>query len=389
MRERVAIVGAGIVGVAHAWREAVRGASVTLFERSTRAEGASVRNFGMIWPIGQPADRLDTSLLSRGLWDEFLRETGAWNDASGSLHVATRADEWRVLSEFAQSATALGYSCRLLNAAEVRDASPAVRGENLLGGLYSDTEMGVDPREALRVAPGWLAERFGVNFVPSTTIVEVDLPTVRSSTGERWEFDRVTVATGADFATLYPEAFAAKALARCKLQMMRTAPQPAGWRTGPMIASGLTLRHYPTFAACEGLPALRARIAEETPELDRYGIHVMAAQNGLGEVVLGDSHEYGAAIDPFDKEEITRLMLRELHALLDLPDWSLSARWHGLYAVQPSGDVQFVHRPAEGVTIVLATGGCGMTLSFGLAEQMAAGRTPIAHPSETALAGSP
>ena len=136
-----------------------------------------------------------------------------------------------------------------------------------------------------------------------------------------------------------------------------------------MIASGLTLRHYPTFAICPGIEALKRRIADETPELDRYGVHVMAAQNGLGEVVLGDSHEYGADIDPFDKEEIESLMLRELHALIDLPDWRLASRWHGVYAIQPNGEPQFVHSPEEGVTIVIATGGTGMTMSFGLAEQ--------------------
>lgn len=379
MSERVAVVGAGIVGIAHAWREAARGAEVTLFERSPRAEGASVRNFGMVWPIGQPTPHREAALHSRSLWNEFTRETGVWCHAEGSVHLATREDELAVLAEFAEKAPRLGYDCRLLTAEEAKFASPA-SGAGVLGGLYSPSEMGVDPREVIAAAPPWLAERFGVKIEFGTAIHEIDLPTVTASDGRRWDFDRATVASGADFATLYPDLFAEHALARCKLQMMRTVPQPGGWRIGPMIASGLTLRHYANFAVCESLSALRERVANETPELDRYGIHVMAAQNGLGEVVLGDSHEYGEQITLFDREEITRLMLRELRGLIELPDWDLVAQWHGIYAIQPSGEPQFIHTPAEGVDVVIATGGCGMTMSLGLADQAvqrrATGRTP-------------
>ena len=81
--------------------------------------------------------------------------------------------------------------------------------------------------------------------------------------------------------------------------MMQTAEQPDDWRMGPLIAGGLTLQHYQSFESCPGLQALKKRIAEETPEINRFGIHVLASQNDAGEILLGDSHEYGDDISDY------------------------------------------------------------------------------------------
>jgi FAD dependent oxidoreductase TIGR03364 len=367
-RGTVAIVGGGILGLAHAWAAARRGWRVLLYERGLLALGASVRNFGMIWPIGQPAGALHAcALRSRAAWLELAERASIWVDPCGSLHLAFATDEWAVLQEFAGQADPLGCGCQLWNSAQVQARSPAVRHDALCGALWSPNELCVDPHEALGRLPLWLHETLGVELHYGTLITAVDLPHLRASTGQTWDADRVIVCSGTDFKTLFPQVFAAAGIQQCKLQMMRTAPQPGGWRLGPHLAGGLTLCHYAAFRGCPSLSALRERLAVELPNYVRYGIHVMAAQNRRGEVVIGDSHEYDDAIEPFDKSVIDTLILDYLGRMVRLPDASIAEHWHGLYAKHPTRSI-FSAEPQPGVTVMVSPGGAGMTLAFGLAE---------------------
>lgn len=366
----IGIVGAGIVGLAHAWSAVKRGHSVTLFERAPKAQGASIRNFGMIWPIGQSAGtNYQTALHSRQLWLEASSQAKFWCEERGSLHLAYENDEHEILQEFVDRKNETGFECELWNADQTQVKCPAIHRDRLKSAMWSPTELVVDPREVIATLPDWLAEQFNVQLQFNTTIQSIHETTAHDTTGRQWPFDAMVICSGADFETLFPETLQSAGLRKCKLQMMRTVPQPDGWQIGSHLAGGLTLRHYSSFEICSTLPRLKERIAQQNPKLDQWGIHVMASQNRLGEVILGDSHEYDDAIEPFDRLEIDDLMLAELHKLIELPDWTLSARWHGIYAKHPS-DVQFVAEPQSGVRIVSATGGAGMTMSFALAEQL-------------------
>jgi hypothetical protein len=149
--------------------------------------------------------------------------------------------------------------------------------------------------------------------------------------------------------------------------MMRTSAQPNGWQLGPSLAAGLTLRFYPAFQVCTTFPTLSRRIAEETPEYDRWGIHALVSQTADGALTLGDSHEYGLAVDIFNKEEIDELILRATRQFLRAPDLGIAERWSGVYAKHPEKPL-VVMEPEDGVRIVASPGGSGMTLSFGVAE---------------------
>jgi FAD dependent oxidoreductase TIGR03364 len=378
-QEHVAVIGAGIVGLAHAWSAAERGHAVTVFERSPRASGASIRNFGMVWPIGQPHGELfHTALLSRQRWLQVASSAGISVRQSGSIHLAHHDDEWDLLQEFAALAKDLEVPCQLVNPDQIHKLTPGANPSGLRGGLHSPSELCVNPREATRSLPAWLSEQFGVQFhflspvtavepIPGSAAGTADSLLLTTSDGTRHRFHRVILCCGAELHSLFPTELAASELVPCKLQMLSIRPPDPTWLLGPHLASGLTLRHYRLFEVCPSLAKVRARIATDSPELDRFGIHVMASQNNHGEIILGDSHEYGDDIEPFDKAEIDELILRELRKVFQLPSWTIAERWHGVYAKHPRLPV-FQSSPLPGLQIFTGTGGAGMTMSFGLAE---------------------
>jgi FAD dependent oxidoreductase TIGR03364 len=364
----VAVVGAGIVGLAHAYWAARSGRRVVVFERNPAALGASVRNFGMVWPIGQPAGRLhEIALRSREIWLEVLQQAKLPYLQTGSLHATYREDEAAVGKEFSEKAASLGYECAWLTRSETLARSRAVRSEGLLGALWSPTEMTVDPRQIIRSLPQFLSERYGVQFYFNSAVQRVESSALDTA-DQRYEADAIIVAGGDDFQTLFPECFRDSGLTRCKLQMMRTVPQPEQWRLGPSLAFGLTFKHYPTFQVCTTLRALKDRIARETPELDVWGIHVMVSQTALHELTIGDSHEYGLAVNIFDNPAVNRLILDYAKTYLRVPTLEIAQQWHGVYAKHPEQPYLRL-TPADGVRVVTVTSGIGMTMSFGLAEQ--------------------
>src|SRR5262249_53048 len=151
-------------------------------------------------------------------------------------------DEAQVLREFAGEAPQ-DRPCELWAPGQVAARFPAVVPTGLRAGLWSPTELAVDPRQVLAELPGWLARAFGVEFGVGEAVLRSDPPSVVTPRGAR-SARRLVLCTGADFRELAPEAFADSGLVPCKLQMMRSQPYGDRFRVGTHLAAGLTLRHY-------------------------------------------------------------------------------------------------------------------------------------------------
>lgn len=157
-RKSAIVIGAGIVGLAMARSLAERGYHVIVFERNAKAIGASVRNFGMIWPVGQPNGVLyERALVSKFIWKLVCTESKLWYEEKGSLHVAGNDLEWQVIQEFA----AINKNMRpvaALDAVQTLDKSKAVNPSKLKGALWSADEMIIEARAAMEKLPVYLQE---------------------------------------------------------------------------------------------------------------------------------------------------------------------------------------------------------------------------------------
>lgn len=372
-RPRAVVIGSGIIGLAHAITAVEAGFEVVLCERDARALGASVRNFGTLWPIGCAfGPEREQALFGVRRWKEIAARAGIWTSPKGSLSLAYREEAWSVLSQFAAQHAVF----ELLEPAEVLQRFPASNPEGLRGALYSPHETVVHPPSAIPAVAGH-AGSLGVEMHFGTPVVKVHEDEVETSDGRRLRFDHLVIAAGEEIRLLFPEELAAAQVHKCRLQMMRTVSQPQGFELGPIFVSDLTLCHYPAFRECPATEALRARLEAELPEHHRHGVHVIAAQHPDGSLTLGDSHEYGNDLAPDSLTEVDELILAALRDFVRIPDLRIAARWQGTYLKSKLGRTQVVLHPRPRVTLVTAMGGLGMTLGWGLArETIASWGTP-------------
>jgi len=373
MQKSAIVIGAGIAGLAITRSLAERGYKITVFERNERAVSASIRNFGMVWPVGQPEGYLyDRAMRSKSIWQTVCSEAGLWHSETGSLHAVYNDLELTIVNEFVE-ATKSHRPVAVLSPEETLQKSEAVNPTGLKGALWSADEMIVESRVAIAKIPAYLTEKYGVTFHFNTAISQVAHPTVTAGS-QSWSADEIYVCSGAEFETLYPEVFATNNFTKCKLQMMRFVAQQNNWRIGPSLCGGLSMIHYKAFEAAASLPQLKKYYEDNLPDYIKWGIHVMVSQNAEGELTIGDSHEYGLVHDPFDKQFINQLVVDYLKEFAAFKNWDVLQTWNGIYPKKTDGKTDFVYSPEQGVTIVNGLGGAGMTLSFGFAEEVVGGK---------------
>ncbi len=278
-------------------------------------------------------------------------------------------EELDVLEELSSIFQDSGRPVTLITPEQIGNRFKGINQTNLKGGLFSNDEVIIDPREGIRNLPTYLNQKLGIEFIWGTAISRVKPGSVFSGS-TRFDADLIFICSGADFETLYPEVFNQQKITKCKLQMMRFVSDKPNYNLGTSICGGLSLLHYKSFTASKALETLKAKLQNELPEHLKWGIHVMVSQNMKGELTVGDSHEYGLDFDPFDKHFINQLILDYLKKMVHIDQWRLIESWNGIYPKMTNGKTDLHLEVENGVHIVNGIGGNGMTLSFGFAEEI-------------------
>lgn len=363
----VVVVGAGMLGIAHAWAAAKRGLSVAVIERSRQAHGATIRNFGQVIVTGQPPGMmLSHAQQARELWLELAARARFHVRANGSLVLARNAQERDVLEEFATTRLqAEGYRAELLSARQVSEFFDG-RLAHHCAAIQGLDDLQIYSREALPAITRYLAEALGVTFITGTLARAAQEGEVHTTAGA-FRGQQVFVCPGHDYLTLFPELFAPLNLEVTRLQMLRAEFESRPFALDRPLLTGLSCVHYGAFSDLPSAQALRETIREQTPMLLDNGIHLLISPTPYGELIIGDSHRYGEDALPFNEEAVD-------DAMLDLASQALGCRlkvrerWQGVYGTQ--GPAPFSVLPVDpSTTVAVMHSGVGMTVGLAIGER--------------------
>jgi FAD dependent oxidoreductase TIGR03364 len=366
----VAIIGAGILGLAHAHAFARRGLRVTVFERSGTPVGASIRNFGMVLVTGQPPGAMHAlAEASREIWLGWARDAGLHMRRSGSLMFARSTAEAHVMEAFAETrARESGYDAAMLSRAALNDLYDGRFGKHHAA-LHGRADLQVFSREAVPALIDYLQRTHGVDFRFGTMVRSIEGGLLDTTAGA-WRAEHVVVCAGHDYVSLLAPELAAIEPHVCRLQMLRVKPATP-FALDHAVLTGLSCLHYGAFSDLPEAAVLHEEVAAREPALLEHGIHLLASPTPAGDLIIGDSHDYSADPSPFNAASVDDLLLALAESTLG-GKLDVIERWQGVYGARTgTSDAPFsVLRASANVTGVFMHSGVGMSVAPALGERV-------------------
>ena len=180
---KTVIVGAGVIGLAIAWRLAQAGCRVTVYDRGEVGRGASWAAAGMLAAAAETEPGEETLLAltldSQRRWPDFAHELEAVAGSSigyrdeGTIVVALNRDDAEQLRFTFEFQKGLGLDLHWLSGAAAREREPHLR-PGIPAAVLSPRDHQVENR-ALVGALATAAKRAGVNVHEHSPVHELDI----------------------------------------------------------------------------------------------------------------------------------------------------------------------------------------------------------------------
>ncbi len=369
MQYDLAIVGAGILGLAHACEAQSRGLKTIVFETHARCTAASVRNFGFVTISGQrPGTTWSRARHSRDTWARLAAEAQIPVQHHGAWILCRRPEAVAVARAFLQ--TPEGQGCTLHGPGEfaaLTQKNPklgALALHNALGLLHSPLELRVESPSALPRLVLWLRGK-GVRMETHCGVERVEQDRIHTTKGI-YTARQTVLCTGAQLHGIAGRAWHGQPIDLCTLQMVRLEAQD-GFQLPGAVLSDESLARYPGWTCLPECQPLQYRLKAEAPHLLENGIHFIAVQDADGSIVAGDSHRYGDAEFIGSRADIEAMILELAGKTLNLRQLRVRERWTGVYPRHPAHDA-LIYRLDDTTTAVLVTSGTGASTAFGIAR---------------------
>jgi FAD dependent oxidoreductase TIGR03364 len=357
----VVVVGAGIVGLAHAYHAHRRGLRVAVVDHAGGVVGASVQNFGHASITAQAGVALEYARAGRRHWLDLSRLAGFWSAKAGTYCVARHDDELQVMREFVGRRFA--GEVQLLNRPEILDRVP-VKDSRTIGGMYLPNDLQVDPRAAAPSIARWL-ESVGVEFYWRTAATGFDEGVVHTSRGPLGA-GTTFITVNHDIDRLFPELAEREALVRCRLHMLRARIWPEFPLRAPVF-TGWSLLRYAGFQDLPSISAVAQRLHTKHPDYVALDLHQMYTPQPDGSVLIGDTHVREVDAPAVQSELGFEVLIEESRKLFGISDIEVGERWQGVYCSAPASEF-LIEEVLARTHVVTVTTGIGMTTSMGLAQ---------------------
>jgi glycine cleavage system aminomethyltransferase T/glycine/D-amino acid oxidase-like deaminating enzyme len=173
-RAQVVIVGGGVIGASTAYHLAALGwTDVVLLEQGHLSGGTTWHAAGLVGPLRATESGTRLVQYSAQLYAELEAETGLATGYRpvGGVIVARTADRMTALRRTAANAAAYDMECHLLSPAEAGARWPAMRTDDLVGGIWLPGDGKVNPTDLTQsLAKG--ARQRGVRIVEGVRVLD-------------------------------------------------------------------------------------------------------------------------------------------------------------------------------------------------------------------------